>query len=383
MSLFDVKHQGRAQGLVQRAIARSRLPHALIFHGPSGVGKAMFARGLGEMLLCASSASRSVTGHDAAATGIDEGLVGCGECEDCRAVAADSHPDLHLVHRYLNRAHPDADVRKRKGVGLSIDVIRHFLINPSRRTAIRGRAKVFIVDEAESMSAQAQNALLKTLEEPPDKTFIILLVRAIDRLLETTLSRCQVLTFDALPEAFVEQKVRQSCADLSDEHATWYARCGDGSLGEALTQARDDLYTVNARLVEGLAALPADRRGADPQTWTDVAKALGEMHKKRDPDISDTEASRRGLRAVFRMAATWYGDILRVSAGHEASIVNTAMRADLAIAAGHIDAEQAGAAIRRIAEAEHHLSLNANTQLCLETMLNELARLGTSGVKSP
>jgi DNA polymerase-3 subunit delta' len=95
------------------------------------------------------------------------------------------------VHRYLIKEHPESDVRKRKGLEISVDVLRHFVIERTALTPIRGRAKVFVIREADSMTTQAQNALLKTLEEPPGPTFIILLVSALDGLLPTTLSRCQ------------------------------------------------------------------------------------------------------------------------------------------------------------------------------------------------
>lgn len=383
MSLLDVEHQDHALRSLQRAIRRERIPHAYIFQGPDGVGKEKLALGLTQLMLCGQPAELDVPVDRAAALGREPLRTGCGRCEDCRSVLAGSHPDLHMIYRQLNREHPDAAVRNRKGLDIGVDVVRHFVIDKVGLTPTRGRAKLFIVREADRITTQAQNALLKTLEEPPGATAIVLLVTALDRLLPTTLSRCQVVRFDALPTQFVRRKLAALHPELPAEQLDWHARFADGSIGAGLENVDDDLFNLNAGLSGGFLALSAagtrgtgghaaDLAVTDPVAWINASKALGERYSKRDPDITDTEATRRGLRAVFRLAATWYADLLRCVTGESASLVNVNSKAALENAAAGAERSDLIAAINRIALAEHQLNLNANTQLVVETLLNNL-----------
>jgi len=351
--LSEVRHQGAALRRIQQALSRDRVPHAYLFHGPDGVGKETLARGLAQLLLCERPDEAELAADQAAAVGLSRLRQGCGRCENCRLVAAETHPDFHLVYRQLHRDHPDPDVRKRKGLDLGVDVLRHFVIDKVGLTPLRGRAKVFVLRNADEMTVQAQNALLKTLEEPPGATFIVLLVSAVDRLLPTTLSRCQLVRFDGLPQNFIGEKLVKLRGGLSAERVEWCARCGEGSLGRALEYADDELFELHQRLAAGLTRRGEQSDAATAKAWTDEASALGERYRKRDPDITDAEATRRGLATVFHLAAAWYADRFRTEAD----------------AAGPVDAESAAAAINRLAEAERQLDLNANTQLIVETLL--------------
>lgn len=399
MSLSDVKHQGFAQRLIHRSLSGGRVPHAYLFHGPEGVGKETLAIGLAEVLLCAQPVDQALDDDRAKAVGLASIRGGCQSCEDCRSVAAHSHPDFHLVYRQLNRQHPDPQVRKRKALEIGVDVVRHFVIEKVGLTPVRGRAKVFIIREADRMTVQAQNALLKTLEEPPGPTVIMLLVTSLDRLLPTTLSRCQVVRFDPLPTAFVQDRLTTLLPDQPPEQIAWYARCGDGSLGRSLQQTEDDWYGINSRLMEGFTYLSGVGEGkkgkaigASPQQrsstttqglrndhlakmWIETAKKLGDRWRKQDPDMTETEASRHGVKAVLQLAAQWYADLLRLTTGDSSKGLN---RGPFALTPSHVIE-----AINRLAQAEHQLDLNANVLLCVETLVNDLARLATAKRKQP
>ncbi len=357
MSLSDVRHQDAALRRIQQALSRDRVPHAYLFHGPEGVGKERVARGLAQLLLCSNPTERELGIDEAGVVGLKRVREGCGRCEDCRLVAAQTHPDFHVIYRQLHRDHPEADVRKRKGLEIGVDVLRHFVIDKVGLTPLRGRAKLFVIRAADDMTVQAQNALLKTLEEPPGSTFIILLVSAVDRLLPTTLSRCQLVRFDGLPEGFVREKLGEFRPALSRERIEWCARCGEGSLGRTLEYADDELFELHQRLAESLTRLGDGHSDSLVKAWTDEASALGERYRKRDPDITDSEATRRGLATVFQLAAGWYADVLR----------------NYADTAQFIGAETVATAINRLAEAQRQLDLNANTQLIVETLVGDLA----------
>jgi DNA polymerase-3 subunit delta' len=312
---------------------------------------------LAQLLLCSNPTERELGIDEAGVVGLKRVREGCGRCEDCRLVAAQTHPDFHVIYRQLHRDHPEADVRKRKGLEIGVDVLRHFVIDKVGLTPLRGRAKLFVIRAADDMTVQAQNALLKTLEEPPGSTFIILLVSAVDRLLPTTLSRCQLVRFDGLPEGFVREKLGEFRPALSRERIEWCARCGEGSLGRTLEYADDELFELHQRLAESLTRLGDGHSDSLVKAWTDEASALGERYRKRDPDITDSEATRRGLATVFQLAAGWYADVLR----------------NYADTAQFIGAETVATAINRLAEAQRQLDLNANTQLIVETLVGDLA----------
>ena len=155
-------HEG-ARSRLETAVAGGRLPHALLLHGPEGVGKERFAAVLAGALLC----SRRGTA-----------LVPCGECADCSLSHAGSHPDLHWL-----RVPED-----RKSIG--VDAVRE-ACEQLGMTSLRGGYRVAIVSPAHAMTANAQNALLKTLEEPSPRTLLVLVTSQPSRLLPTLRSRCQ------------------------------------------------------------------------------------------------------------------------------------------------------------------------------------------------
>ncbi len=362
MSLGEVLHQRRAQESIQRAFLTDRVAHAYLFHGPDGVGKETLAVALGRLLLCPHPVDFRAKVEDAQAVGASPTREACGRCEDCGAVRAGSHPDLHLIYRQLNREHPEPEVRKRKALEIGVDVLRHFVIDRVGLTPIRGRAKVFVIREADRMTTQAQNALLKTLEEPPGSTLIILLVTSLTALLPTTLSRCQVVRFDPLPEAFIRDRLGRLRSSLSPEAQEWCARIGEGSIGRALQAADDDWFELSRRIAEPLDRIGSLRPELVAKTWTEASKSLAERFAERDPEITDTEASRRGLQTIFQLAATWCAHRLHQTDPH-------ARRTPLTDA------------VRRLAEAEYQLDLNVNTQLCVETLVNDLGALGRSAVE--
>jgi len=358
VSLSEVKHQPFAQRMIQQALDRARMPHGYIFHGPNGVGKELLARGLAQLLLCPRPVERTFTGEQATQIVAARLREGCGACADCRLVAAETHPDFHLIYRQLNRDHPDPDVRKRKGLGLGVEVVRHFVVDRVALTPHHGRAKVFVIREADDMNVQAQNALLKTLEEPPGTTFLVLLASALDSLLPTTQSRCQIVRFDALPAAFVKSRLAELRPALNEEQLGWYTATAEGSIGQALEDADNDTFARNDWIVERLAAAAEAEPAQLAEAWSQTADSLGERYRKLDADITDTDATRRGLRVALRLTANWYVDLLRGTAGGPRG-----------------GTERLAAAIERIAQAEQQLELNVNTHLCLETLANDLVNL--------
>lgn len=304
MPLSDVLHQDGPQQYVQRAIRSARLPHALIFAGPDGVGKQMFAERVAALLLC----EKPIESNDA--------IDACGVCPSCELSKAGTHPDYHVVYRQLNKFHPDPLVRNRKATQLSIDVIRHFLIGPVGMRPSHAEHKVFVVQEAERMNPAAQNATLKTLEEPPNNSHLILIAKSADALLETIRSRCQVVRFGSLPTAFVREKLAASRRELSESQSQFLAEMAAGSIGQADWLAS---VGIHEQLDEAAGIILDALRDpvAAGAAASNAAKALADKIKSDDEvDASaDTNLARLGQTTQIALLTALLRECLRVAAG--------------------------------------------------------------------
>lgn len=356
----SIQHQAVACGIVQRALEGDRVPHAYVFHGPDGVGKERFSRVLASILLA----------HD-------EGAADPWE-------TVDRHPDFHLVYRQLNRQHSDPDVRRRKATTLGIDVVREFLIAQVGLKPLHGIAKVFVIRECEKLQAQAQQALLKTLEEPPPRTFLILLTTSLNALLSTIMSRCQVVPFGPLPDEFVRSRLLDHHPGLAEEEITFYTRLAEGSAGRAIHMVNQELFRLGQGVVAGLSDLRAETSDGMIKVLSDAADELSERCRKDDPDISATESTRRGLITVFHIMSRWYADLLRHAVGASSGnmLGGNMLGGDMLggnLLGGSVvrdfPARRALHAIRRVSAAGYEISRNVNTMLCLETLVHDLGRL--------
>ncbi|MEM8782836.1 MAG: DNA polymerase III subunit [Planctomycetota bacterium] len=261
VSLDDILGQRVAIGQLRAMLASERLHHGLIFHGPAGVGKFTTAVSLARRVLC-HRPETTLTGE----------TLACGHCASCRLFkepptddegglpgddpSSGGHPDLHVVTKELSRYSDDANVRARKLTNIPVDVLKEHLIGPAFRSAQLGHGKVFVVDEAELIRGEGQNALLKTLEEPPAGTTIVLVTSSEERLLPTIRSRCQRIAFVPLPPEEVARFVKREAPALDANGAAWVARFADGSLGRAalaLEHGLTDWADALVPMVHGLA----------------------------------------------------------------------------------------------------------------------------------
>ncbi|HKQ50105.1 MAG TPA: DNA polymerase III subunit delta' [Phycisphaerae bacterium] len=376
MPLSDVLHQESAQKRLQRALASGRVPHAYLFSGPPGVGKEMLASRFAARLLCASPVEiASLDG------GAESWTDACGACTDCTLLAAGNHPDFHRIYRRLNRFHPDTKVQKRKALDLSVDVVRHFVINEIAKRPSRGRAKVFVVVEAERMSAQAQNALLKTLEEPPGPGYLILLAASPDALLPTTRSRCQHISFRGLPLDFVVAQVLERHG-ASPEAARFLAELCQGSLGPAGRYVEAKVFERVPPVLEAIGSAARDPLGCG-KALAELAKGLSEDLEERtvvetvEEDVeeedeeevmvdADANVARQARLLVIAMTATILRDIQRVAVGYEpAALPDEGVIRELA--AG-VDPRSMIAAIRAAGTAEYQIGRNAHTGLVFDSL---------------
>lgn len=275
-------HQRAVQTLCEQHAA-DRLHHAYIFHGPAGVGKFTAARAFARMLLNTES---------------------------------NEHPDLHIVTKELARYSDDANIRSRKLMSIPVAVVRQALLEPVYRAAnVPGGRKVFIVDEAELLNRESQNALLKTLEEPPAGTVLILVTAGEDRLLPTIRSRAQRVAFHRLPDAVVADWLSEHAADLSDDRRDAALTFAQGSIGRAQLALDYDLLPWVERVLPAIDALshgkPDAALGADIHRFVDdFAKTWVDRHD----NASKEAANQHGASLMYSMIADHAARRLREAA---------------------------------------------------------------------
>src|SRR4051795_1008376 len=224
MPFGDVIGHRTLVGLLARSIARESLPPSLIFAGPSGVGKRLTALAVAQTLNClnlvtAGSGWTDVVSGSTRTAGSDVlPIDACGKCAACTRIVRGVHPDVLLI------APGDSG-------SIKTDTVRD-AIDRSAYRPFGGRRRVVIIDEADALVPQAQNALLKTLEEPTPSSVFILVAARPDMLLPTVLSRCPQLRFR--PLSLEEMTAALIARGRTDADARAIAATADGSLGQAM-----------------------------------------------------------------------------------------------------------------------------------------------------
>ncbi|HEY3817611.1 MAG TPA: DNA polymerase III subunit [Polyangiaceae bacterium] len=305
--LSTVEAQPTAVETLRRALAAGRVHHAYLFDGPDGVGKERTAFGLAQALVC----ERRPEGSSEA----------CGECRACaRAVPRPGesrplHPDVVILERGL---YDPAAIGRRtpETQDISIDQVRTLALTRSAFAPHEGRAKVFIVRRAEELSTSAANALLKTLEEPGQRTHFVLLSAIADALLPTIRSRTQRVRFGALPDAVVAKLLVARGVEraLADETA----RLSGGSmatavaLGDPEASARREefvsraLSALETKDLGGALELAEDAKKGDKGTLVVQIEALAAalaVHARATAGDADHRADSAAARHALALAA--------------------------------------------------------------------------------
>jgi len=375
----DVLHQPRAMSILRRSLRSGRVHHAYLLEGPEGVGKELAARALAARLLC----------HDAA---LAPDADACGVCTSCRVLSAGNHTDFHVVDRRLHKLHPDRAVRATKGLYLVVSLVRHFLIEPAGNRPSMGPRRVFLVRDAERMNVEAQNALLKTLEEPPGSVVIVLVTSVASRLLPTIVSRCQRIPFDLLPDAFVREHLERRVG-VAPEAARTLASLAQGRLGAALRWSRAGVLDALRDVAGALGGRAADSPEAFGKRFVELATALAqrpdepagdddageadEADESAEQDLPApavgsarevaTDELRDALKLVLMLAGAVLRDALVVGAGHEAARLLDARLAPVSELSG-ARPEHLACGIDAVAEAERMLDRNVAPQLACERL---------------
>lgn len=285
ITLRDIIGQGRALATLRSAIASGRVHHAWIFAGPSGIGKQTAALAFASALLDPTTGP-NLTGE----------IEPDPQSETQRLIAHGAHPDLHIITKELAIYSDDSSVRSSKQTNIAVDVVRQRLLEVAHLAPVRRTdaliTKAFIVDEAELLKRESQNALLKTLEEPPPGTIIILVTSAEEALLPTIRSRCQRVTFTALDDEAMRTWIDRSGLEADQSELDWLIRSCDGSPGRLLEAIDCDLHGWASRLEPMLAR--ADHGEFDPSlapTIKDLVDGWAEGYVKANKNASKRAAN--------------------------------------------------------------------------------------------
>lgn len=299
MPFHDIVGHRNLIALLSRSIERDALPQSLMFAGPSGVGKRLVAGVVAQAMNCLSPLRGGPEPGD--------GIVfdACGTCAACSRIARGVHPDVLVLEPGDNGT-------------IKIDVVRE-VIDRSGYRPFEGRRRVVIVDEADALVPSAQNALLKTLEEPPPASVFILVTSRPDSLLITVRSRCPRLRFRPLDVDDVARVLRSR--GHSESQARTVAASAEGSVSRALEASADDL--LEARDVAVRVLLQAATND-DPGRRLNAAKEL--VAKTGAGGAADREQLAVYLRAISSLLR----DVELIAAGGDpAAIANADLTAAL------------------------------------------------------
>ena len=226
----------------RRALEENRLASTFLFVGPEGIGKRAFAVRLAQSLLCEKR---------------DEKLLDpCGQCPACAQVLAGTHPDLIQISRPEGKSDIPVGILKGDDKKPEYPVEQSLLFNLALRPFYGGR-KVAIVDDADDLNPEGANCLLKTLEEPPPRSMLILISTSVDRQLPTIRSRAQIVRFKPLEPAIVARLLIEQGTVTDPEDARRLAAQSGGSVSRAAEMADPQLWQFRRELLNQLSHFAA------------------------------------------------------------------------------------------------------------------------------
>lgn len=344
---------GHADVLAQfrTALARGRLASTFLFAGPAGIGKRTFALHLSKALLCQTNSRLGAKPADP--------LTPCDRCESCRLFDAGTHPDLHVISLPEGKSSIPVSLligedEKRMQEGLCYEV--------ALKPMLGGR-RIAIIDDADALNDSSANCLLKTLEEPPPRSVLILLSERLDKQLPTIRSRAQLIRFQPLSDAEVEAVLIEQKLVEEPAEAARLAKLGEGSVTRALDLADPALGQFRASFLQALAARPLRN--------VTLAKQVADF-----VDAAGKEASlrRQRLRWLMGLAAEFYRELARGLSGSEPggdAMLQQAAR--LAIAKPGWDLDSVLRAADFALDAPGYVDRNANQALVIDAWLEQLS----------
>ncbi len=356
MTWCGIEGHDRVVERFRQTMRRNRLAGAYLFTGPPGAGKATFARKLAQALLCSQP------------VGDPSDLIPCNTCDSCTQVLAGTHPDLEQVRRLKDKSVlqisqfvGDKDHRMQEGLCHRISL-----------KPMCGGRKVAIIEDADYFNQESANCLLKTLEEPPPRSVIILIATSEQTQLPTIRSRCQTVRFSPLEDDVVARLLVEH--NLIEEelhpHAAALARLADGSLDRAVTLAGEDLRVFRKMLLKQLSS-PTCGGVAFAKDATEFVNGAGK----------DAPPRRERLRHLLDFAIDFYRNLMLQLEGAGADDDKTMQAAvQNTLQWWKYGAEAATVAIDRCLEARRQIDANVQPANVLEVCLSDLLQIYKRGL---
>ena len=323
---------------LRKNLQEARFPHAFLFAGPEGVGKRTFANKLAQTLLC----------ERVPETMLDP----CEVCPACLQVKNGAHPDLLTVRRPEDKQ------------DLPIAVIRQLCIDLGLKP-MHGTRRVAIVDDADDLNDEAANAFLKTLEEPPPGSVLILVATAAEGQLDTVVSRCRVVRFRPLSEPDLAAILLEQEVVTDPQEAERLARLGEGSVSRARGLANADLSRFRRTLIDEI----ADLRGFNPSALAQKFGAFIEEAGK------ENVVKRERARLLTGELAQFFRGVLWSTAGLQPPSQDTADHKAALDLAQALPPEDVFLLAERCLDADYQIQRNAYMPLILESFLHDLGKL--------
>ena len=358
--------------ILRRAIHGGRISHAYLFFGPPNVGKTLVAREFAKAVNCETNRAFAAP----------QDVNACDACPSCDYIDRDMHADVHLFRPQTSVQADEEGGGKEvviEGAMITTEQIGQ-LIAEANLKANRGRRKVFIITTAEAMNPTSANRLLKTLEEPPGDTTLILTTQNLSALLPTIISRCQMLTFRPAPRQEAEAALSARFPDVEAGAVRSVAALAGGRIGWAMRLLEHpEVLQLRTSLLDLAASLPG-------REWVEgmaVGERLIEAAEAwwlatEEPDFAERalKASRdRVLRTrmndVLDVLLTWFRDLALLAAGGDQGLVVNSDRPTAQAAEGR-DPARLGKACEDIEQARKQLRGNANLRLTAEVLAFKL-----------
>jgi DNA polymerase-3 subunit delta' len=330
----------------RRSLARGRLASTFLFLGPSGIGKRTTALHLAQCLLCETTPA--------------DDLSACQACPGCQQVAELTHPDLIMITKPDDKNFIPIELF----IGDREHRMREGMCHDIALTPFRGGRRIAIIDDADYLNQEGANCLLKTLEEPPQHSLIILIGTSEQRQLPTIRSRCQIVRFAPLSDENVAALLQEQ-GQLAAEEIPSVAHRAHGSLSQALVVADPELADAQHALLRQLSQNDFDSIALAKQVDSFVDAAAKEAPPRR-----------ARLRHLVLGTATYYRELMRQAAGIR--LTNDPQLAGLveqARQAGSIDPLAAAACIDRCLDALTQIDANANLSTLICCWIDDLAEL--------
>ena len=339
----------------RRTIRAGRLASTFLFVGPPGIGKRSFALQLAQGLLCERRP--------------DEALDPCGACPTCAQVLAGTHPDVVVVRKPADKNYIPLELL----IGDKEHRMREGLCHDISLKPYSGRRKVAVIDDADYLNQEGANALLKTLEEPPPKSLLILIGTSEQRQLPTIRSRCQVVRFSPLPESDVADLLLSTGACSDEGLARKAAALSGGSLAKAIQWCDEAFLEFRAALFENLSQRDYDLPPLAKTVTSFVESAGKEGAEKR---ARMREVLTMGLGFYEQLIAALSSNALSSSPRDEA--LQKAVATTVRWWPG--DAEAATYCVEICLDALAHVDANANLTALAEWWLDELSQTARAGM---